>query len=334
MEDFELIIWKLSRHGYEFRKMIGYGGFSSVFLCHSKKYLQNFAVKRTIKEKLNKDEFKTMVALDHANIIKLYDSFEDEDTTYLVMEYCPNGTLRQKGKLTYSQFVYYAKQILEALAYCHSKNIAHRDIKPDNFFLDSYDNAKLADFGMSRYFEDDKRSNQKCGSIRYFAPEMFQADQFDPFKADIWALGISFFLMATGTYPFSCRTNEQLKQDIINSEIDFAKYDIDPRIQFLISKMVEKQVDLRFTTDQLLQLPIFQSTTNKTKLPMISINSSRKFSPESFHKSFSMNFNSYHNSISDENEKKQIQILKLHSYRGLNQYSLIQKISRHHMSSK
>lgn len=84
------------------------------------------------------------------------------------MEYCPIGSINQKGKLTYDQFVNYSKQILKALSYCHSLNIAHRDIKPENIFLDQHDQIKLADFGVAKYFTYYNKSDEKCGSLKYF----------------------------------------------------------------------------------------------------------------------------------------------------------------------
>lgn len=208
----------LINHGYEYKRILGKRGFSSVLLCESKKYNHDFAVKMVIKHKLTDDEYNTLISLNHPNIIKIYDAFEDKSAQYLVMEYCPNGTIEEKGCLTYDQFIYYAKQILEALSYCHSIKIVHRDIKPQNIFLDQYDHIKLADFGMAKHYEDDSKSSEKCGSIKYFAPEMFQYKEICLFKADIWALGITFFHMATGCYPFQANSQEELKEYILIGE--------------------------------------------------------------------------------------------------------------------
>lgn len=249
----------LSMHGYEYQRFLGKGSFSSVILCQSTKYNQNFAIKIAHKDKLTEFEYSTMISLNHPNIIKLYDAFEDEFAQYLVMEYCSNGTIRQKGKLSYEQFVCYAKQILDALSYCHSKNVAHRDIKPDNIFVDQYDQVKLADFGMAKKFQIDSKCNEKCGSLMFFAPEMIQNQSICPFKADIWALGITFFYMTTGKYPFKCKSREELKQLIFFGELDFDDFDIHHKIRVLITKMTTKNINLRFSADDLLKMSMFSN---------------------------------------------------------------------------
>ena len=257
----------LSQKGYEYKEFLGKGGFSSVLLCHNKKYQHSFAIKKAIKHKLSMEEYNHLINLNHPNIIKLYDTFEDESSKYLVMEYCSNGTIKDKGNLPYEKFIYYAKQILNAIAFCHSNNIAHRDIKPENIFLDQYDHAKLADFGMAKHFQLDGKSNEKCGSLMFLAPEMLQCQEICPFKADIWALGITFFFMATGQYPFHASTREELAQMIFRGEINYNSYPLNPKIRFLLKKMTSKNQENRPTAEKLLELPMFSS--ENSKLPIL-----------------------------------------------------------------
>ena len=213
-------------HGYEYKKIIGKGGFSNVYLCHSQKYNQDFAIKQAKKNKITRYEFNMLVSLNHPNIIKLYDFFEDDSSQYLVMEYCPNGTILQKGKLSYGEFIYYSKQVLDALEYCHSNKIAHRDIKPENILIDDYNNVKLADFGFAKNFDEYSKSEEKCGTIKYFSPEMF--------------------------------LDKELKQSILIGELDFFENKVDQRIQNLIIKMAQIKPSLRPTAKKLLNSQIFQ----------------------------------------------------------------------------
>lgn len=262
MDEIEEIKSTLSHHGYEYKDFIGKGGFSSVLLCQSAKYHQIFAVKRSIKHHLTQNEYNNMISLNHPNIISLYNAFTDEKCQYLIMEYCSNGTMKDKRNLPYDKFVYYSKQILQAVAYCHSKKISHRDIKPENIFLDQYDHVKLADFGMAKKFEDNEKSSEKCGSLMFAPPEMLQYTDICPFKADIWALGITFFMMATGEYPFPHTTKDELKLLIFNAELNFDSYDIHPKIRYLIGRMTIKDPNHRPSAKKLLELPIFANTSS------------------------------------------------------------------------
>ena len=322
----------LAQHGYQYKELLGQGSFSCVVLCHSNKYNQDFAIKKAIKHKISVYEYNTLVSLHHPNIIRLYDAFDDEDSDYLVMDYCPNGTVRQKVNLPYEKFMYYAKQMIEALAYCHSNNIAHRDIKPDNIFLDQYDKIKLADFGLARQFDDETKSNEKCGSLIFVAPEVLQYNEVCPFKADIWALGITFFFMATGNYPFRSKTREDLKNLIIRGDLDYSRYKIDPKIRFLISKMTIKEPSSRYSAEKLLKLPMFSPAL--AKKPFFLTDSSRK---QSFTTGClvqvnagikqSMTFDEKQLNPNNPNNKTKLPTLDILSYRSINVKPNIQRMS-------
>lgn len=263
MDEFEQTKQTLSNNGYEYIDFLGSGAFSSVFLCRSKQYNDQFAVKQVAKEKLSHHEVNSLISLIHPYIIKLYVTFSDENHQYLVMEYCPKGTITQLKCLDHEKFVFYSKQLLEVLEYCHSQNIAHRDIKPENIFLDQYDHVKLADFGLSSRFQDQQLSNMKCGSLMFSAPEILSNYEFDPFKADIWALGITFYMMVTGHYPFENKKKQNLRDLIANNQIEFPSTKIDPQIQYLIRKMTTKNPLFRPTASQLLKFPLYQQQIGK-----------------------------------------------------------------------
>lgn len=261
MIEIEQVTTTLINHGYEYKRTLGKGSFSSVILCNSRKYGQNFAIKIVRKTDMAKYEFNTTISLFHKNIIKIYDNFEDELFQYFIMEYCSKGTLEQQGKLSDDKFILYAKQILKAVSYCHSQGIAHRDIKPENIFLNEYDQIKLADFGLAKKF-DDQKSAERCGTLMFFSPEMIQSKPICPFKADIWALGITLFYMATGCYPYQSSSKDELKKMIYFGQLDFDDFDFNQNIRFLIAKMTVKNPNLRLSPDELLQSPLFVEDRN------------------------------------------------------------------------
>lgn len=271
--DIEQIKADLSKHEYEYIKMIGKGSYAYVFLCRSLKYNDFFAVKRATNIKVTDYEYSALIDLNHHYIIQIYDIFNENDSQYMVMEYCPNQTLKQKGRLDHKKFIYYSKQILEALSFCHSKKIAHRDIKPDNIFLDKHDRIKLADFGLAKHFDKNIKSTEHCGSVMYCSPEIVKGESFDPFSADIYALGITFFFMITGKHPFNNSSLENLKRSIIFSQVDFsqANVDVNEKIKSMIIKMTSHSPKLRPLVDQLLALPIYNKPKGKTPINYYSI---------------------------------------------------------------
>lgn len=307
----------LSNHGYEYAGFLGRGGFSNVFLCKSKNYNHAFAVKRAFRHKMTKLEFKNMISLNHPNIVKLYDAFDDDISQYLVMEYCSNGTIYQKGRLSYEKFVFYARQIIEALVFCHANNIAHRDIKPENVLIDQFDHIKLADFGLSKQFDINENSTDECGSLLPFPQEMFQKEQIDPFKADIYDLGITFYYMATGSCPYQRIQLNDIKKTILSGELFSPKFNIHPKIKQLIDKMIDKNSNERLSAEKLLDLPIFASKLTRR--------SSTVYQNPTFITQTSLNLNS---SLALNLNQHPTQPTDILTYRSINNPKIV-KLYRH-----
>lgn len=259
----------LSNYGYECVDFLGSGSFSNVFLCQNKQYKNKFAIKQVPKDKLADDEINALISLVHPSIIKLYATFSDADYQYLVTEYCGKGNLKQRSKLDYDQFVTYSRQLLEVIDYCHSRKIVHRDIKPENIFFDQYDYIKLGDFCPSDSLEHRQLYYKKRSSFMYCSPEILSEGDFDPIKADIWALGVTFYYMATGTYPFPDYPESDLRNGILYGQICFRDEDgVDNSVKYLILKMCSKSPLFRPSAKQLLNFPIYDrcklSKGNKT----------------------------------------------------------------------
>lgn len=151
--------------------------------------------------------------LDHPNLVKLIEKFEDSKKMYLVQEYLSGEQLFERLKNKefldeeYSRKIF--QQILEAINYIHKHNVSHRDIKPENFvFVDNTsDNVKLIDFGLAMHFKirpsDNKIMNRmqtRVGTAWYTAPEVFKRQYTE--KCDIWSAGVMLYVMLSGYPPF------------------------------------------------------------------------------------------------------------------------------------
>ncbi|KAF2017300.1 Pkinase-domain-containing protein [Aaosphaeria arxii CBS 175.79] len=153
-------------------------------------------------------EICIMKLLDHPNIVRLHDVWENRNELYLIMEYVQGGELfgyiGEQGRLQEVDVVHLFRQIIAALMYCHRLNIHHRDLKPENILLDRETaTIKLVDFGMAALQPAGKKLTTPCGSPHYAAPEVIRTTSYDGAKADIWSCGVILYVMLTGTPPFN-----------------------------------------------------------------------------------------------------------------------------------
>ncbi|EAX97067.1 CAMK family protein kinase [Trichomonas vaginalis G3] len=191
----------LLKKGFEFRDIIGAGGSGVVYRIYDPAYHCEFALKSIFRSKFNQSEIDIMNKLEDSNLVRLYNYEFYEDSVYLLMEYCPTSLhdiLRQKKRLSFEQLRKYSIGILKAVKACHSNKIAHKDIKPANFLIDQYDRIRLCDFGLSSVQLDSALDKNFVGSVPFMAPEILMRKPHDAFKTDIWAVGVTFFIMATG----------------------------------------------------------------------------------------------------------------------------------------
>ena len=256
-------------HGYTFKKILGKGGFSTVYLCESQDYQGQVYVGKVTQ--INSEEpkqgdmdstdteIKALMSLSHQNIIKLYDHFTNGNHFFLILEYCSGGSLQSdkidKNGLPLPIFVSYAKQILRAIAFCHSKYIAHRDIKPGNILLDSTGHIKLSDFGIS-LTNANNIHNTFSGSLLYEPPEIILKKPHNPMQADIWSLGVLFAYMINGITPWRCDNIGILKTRICNG-VYRLRSSTPPEVAELIKKMIVVDPNERMTAADLLNQPLF-----------------------------------------------------------------------------
>lgn len=184
------------------KKPLGEGAYGKVFKASSVNNKdQLFAIKQVKKKSQSESaieamyrEVNVMNSVDHAHIIKYFETYEESNYIYLVMELCENGSLEDKikdGPLKEEDAARYLFQVAKALEHCHSINLIHRDIKPDNLMFGSDGEVKLIDFGLSLIRKGSYNRIKMGGTPYYFAPEVI--DQKYGKECDIWSLGVSFY---------------------------------------------------------------------------------------------------------------------------------------------
>ena len=220
---------------YDIIKEIGSGGFSRCLLVKNKITNQNFACKELVKKSISNyeglmREVNLMIKLDHPNIIKLYEYYEDEKKIYLIMELCTGGELFDKiikntenGKpFTEQQVAHIFKQMMSAVNYCHKNGIVHRDLKPENllYFDQSEDSPiKVIDFGMSQRFDHEKFMTEKVGTAYYVSPEVIKG-KYDE-KCDIWSAGVILYILICGYPCFNGEDDKEIISSILRGKVQF-----------------------------------------------------------------------------------------------------------------
>ena len=241
---------------------IGKGKFATVFLGIHEETGQKVSIKHLKKSELNTDnllikEINIQKKLFHPYLTQMYCVIEKSDDIYIISEYCSKGdiikNLLEKGTFDESFSCKIFQQIISSLEYLHKNNICHRDIKPENILLTEKLDAKLTDFGLSRYFKKNELLNSSCGSPIYAAPEMLEGKSYDGTKIDIWSLGISLYTMVCGELPFVVDDENDiyiLMDKIIKGNYNIPEF-LSDECKDLIKNMLVTDPDKRITLEQI-----------------------------------------------------------------------------------
>ena len=211
--------------GYQLKEKIGAGGVASIYKARDERLARWVAIKvisiqttggeseETALERF-RQEAKSIAALRHRNILTIYSYGEEEGWAYIIMEYVPGGSLKDRidsGKpFTWEQALTIVIPVSQALAFAHENNIIHRDIKPANILLPQADWPLLADFGLAKV-EQSTRPNltmpgQVLGTMAYAAPEQIQQEGVVDARIDIYSLAIVLYELLAGKLPFEGET--------------------------------------------------------------------------------------------------------------------------------
>lgn len=255
---------------YATEEKIGSGGMAEVYIAHDNLLDRKVAVK-ILHEAYRSDmqfierfhrEAKAAAKLSHPNIVSIYDVGVDNNDHYIVMEYVPGHSLKDKirdeGALKISDAVTISKDIASGLAHAHLNNLVHCDIKPHNILMTSDGHAKIADFGIARAVTESTMtySGNVIGSVHYFSPEQAQGGTITP-KSDVYSLGVVMYEMLTNRLPFTGDNAVAIAMKHIEEEPtppSIFRSQIPPMLEAITLRAMSKNPEMRPTAFELIQV--------------------------------------------------------------------------------
>ena len=265
---------------YKILDKLGSGSFGKVFLAQNKYTKEKVAmkeIKKANKDLLSdgeiKDEIDILKSLDHPDIVRIIESFNTKDSYVLVTEYCEGGELydQVRNQLSETQIAVIFKQLLSGLAYLHSHNIVHRDLKLENILIQEIEkskttgedlfNIKIIDFGTARIFDNKKKPQSIVGSSYYIAPEVL--NQKYGKECDLWSVGVILYMFIVGHAPFDGCDDEEITGNIqkgIYKKDDKRWKKASKEVKDLIQRLLIYNPQKRLTALQALRHPWFKIT--------------------------------------------------------------------------
>jgi serine/threonine protein kinase len=256
---------------YEIRSPLGAGGMGEVYRAHDTRLDREVAIK-VLPESLTSDpdrlqrfeqEARAAAALNHPNILAVYQMATHEGVSYMVSELLDGETLRERlrrGPVPLRKVIDYAMQIAHGLAAAHDKGITHRDLKPENLFVTKDGRVKILDFGLAKVGPSKDSSGEEAtlasgtepgmvmGTVGYMSPEQVRGKTADH-RSDIFAFGTVLYEMVTGKQTFRKPTSAETMTAILNEEppsISQIAPASPPGLQRVVHRCLEKSPEQRF----------------------------------------------------------------------------------------
>ena len=254
---------------YPVEAEIGRGGMGIIFRGRDPKLGRPVAIK-VLPEEVAKDparvdrlrqEAMALAALNHPNILTVYDVDTEGEVVYVVTEFLEGSTLRERldrGGLEWRRASAIAAEIAEGLAAAHARGIVHRDLKPDNIFLTSDGVVKILDFGLAHVAESDgpdgathtrvTEPGTVLGTVGYMAPEQVRGEAVDA-RADIFSFGCVLYEMVTGTVPFQRATRADSMSAVLKEPPQpphESAPGLPPELERVLTRCLEKEAPDRF----------------------------------------------------------------------------------------
>ena len=208
----------------KFLNILGKGSFAKCYKVINEKTKEFMACKIIEQKNKSINEINIHKKLDHKNIVRFYYYEKRGGEYYIFMEYCSNGTLfdifRYHGPFAEENCIFFTHEIVSGIGYLHSNRIIHRDLKLSNIFVNEKNVLKIGDFGLSTLKIPGEYKQTFCGTTNYMSPELISMSGYNE-KIDVWAIGVIFYLLIFGKYPFS-GTEKEMMVKIKKIEVSFS----------------------------------------------------------------------------------------------------------------
>jgi calcium-dependent protein kinase len=264
---------------YEELSILGEGAFGKVYkVCHKiSKVIRAMKIINKAKAVMgNEDEaalikeINILKSLDHPNIMKVYEYFNNKTHLYIVSELCTGGELFDKitseKHFNEKRSSHVMKQLLSAVQFCHKSGIIHRDLKPENILIESVEEAKkeyftikVIDFGTGDKLKKGKMMEKQIGTPFYIAPEVLSNSYNE--KCDMWSCGVIMYILLCGTPPFNGDSDEEIYAAVKEGVFSFdaAEWsETSKEAKNLITSMLKKDISRRLSAQDSLNHPWFK----------------------------------------------------------------------------
>ena len=251
---------------YEIKSLIGRGGMGDLYLAHDPNTSRLVALKllnatldsAELRERFAR-EARALAALNHPNIVNIYDTGEFDDAPFIVMEYVRGETLaeiiKRRAPLSISQKLKLMMELCAGLAQAHNADIIHRDIKPANLMVDQQGRLKILDFGIARVAEDHRtrvgpltQVNMMIGTPGYMSPEQLEAGEVDH-RSDIFAVGAVCYELLSYSEAFAGADTRQVERRVLAGKpapLSSLVPGLDPEIDEIIQRALKKEPNKRY----------------------------------------------------------------------------------------